>query len=215
MQRRDFIKLSALGLVPSYLFAGNFDVDSFLGKIKNQKQDEKNAIEQEKNIEISESLTGDERFLWLVRGNEYFKEVYFANGKYSLDSYKRFCWLMRDQRDENGYVAIDAGLMNLLHKVQNTLISLNGAREPIKINSGYRSPKTNAAIEGAAKNSFHMKGKAVDITLAATDTTLIGTLGVMMQRGGVGFYPNKNFIHLDTGNVRTWTIGNDGVMKSS
>jgi uncharacterized protein YcbK (DUF882 family) len=37
----------------------------------------------------------------------------------------------------------------------------------------------------------------------------------MMQRGGVGFYPNKNFIHLDTGSVRTWSIGSDGIMRGA
>jgi uncharacterized protein YcbK (DUF882 family) len=121
---------------------------------------------------------------------------------------------MRDQRDANGFVAIDASLMNLLHRLQNTLAS-HGLREPIRINSGYRSPRTNAATEGAAKNSFHTKGKAVDITIANADAGLLGALGVVMERGGVGFYPNKNFIHLDTGGVRSWSIGADGAMRGA
>lgn len=39
---------------------------------------------------------------------------------------------------------------------------------PICVNSGYRCPALNAAIEGA-KNSQHMKGMAADITLVPTE----------------------------------------------
>jgi uncharacterized protein YcbK (DUF882 family) len=36
--------------------------------------------------------------------------------------------------------------------------------EPIIITSGWRCPNRNASTEGAAKNSLHMEGKAVDFT---------------------------------------------------
>jgi len=207
MDRRDFIKLGAV--VPSALLA--FDVDNFLGKVGGGSKPLNLAP-----VENTEVLgSSDERFLWLLRGDEHFKEVYYVNGRYSLDSYKRFCWIMRDMHEgQDGFVAIDASLMNLLYKIQNMLVS-HGMREPMNVNSGYRSPRTNAMTEGSAKNSYHMKGKAIDITIAGADATLLGVMGMMMQKGGVGFYPNKNFIHLDTGNIRTWTIGSDGAMRGA
>lgn len=39
---------------------------------------------------------------------------------------------------------------------------------PIHVNSGYRCPALNSAIEGA-RNSQHMKGMAADITLVPTE----------------------------------------------
>jgi hypothetical protein len=31
-----------------------------------------------------------------------------------------------------------------------------------------------------------------------------------MKRGGVGWYPDSNFIHLDSGPVRNWTLEGQG-----
>lgn len=112
---------------------------------------------------------------------------------------------MRDLRGGNEAVPIDANLLNIAYKIQNTLLSFN-IRKPMNINSGYRSLKTNANTEGAAKNSFHTKGKAIDISIEGLDASLVGYLGVIMAKGGVGFYPMKNFIHLDTGNKRQWIV---------
>jgi hypothetical protein len=43
-----------------------------------------------------------------------------------------------------------------------TLGMTNGGEEPIRLNSGYRSPQLNRAI-GGASNSNHLTGCAVDI----------------------------------------------------
>ena len=34
-----------------------------------------------------------------------------------------------------------------------------------------------------------------------------------MAKGGVGFYPMKNFIHLDTGDKRQWIVNNKNQLK--
>jgi len=71
--------------------------------------------------------------------------------------------------------------------------------------SGYRSPETNAKTEGAARNSFHMRGMALDF--AVPKTVALKPLGKMMQEmigGGVGLYHAKEFIHLDIGPQRNW-----------
>ena len=53
---------------------------------------------------------------------------------------------------------------NLRALVENTLDPLRAAwGKPIRVNSGYRCPKLNKAVGGAA-NSSHMRGQAADIT---------------------------------------------------
>ncbi len=201
MDRREFLiasaSLSALCLPE---FASAFDLSKFLSKAGGDKKEDAKEAEIVANDK-------EERFIWLTRrdSGEQFKEVFFANGKYNFEAYKKFCWLMRDIRGGDEVVSIDANLLNIAYKIQNTLLGFN-LRKPMNINSGYRSPKTNAATEGSAKNSYHMKGKAIDISVEGLDASLIGYLGVIMAKGGVGFYPTKRFIHLDTGDKRQWIV---------
>ncbi len=75
--------------------------------------------------------------------------------------------------------------------------------------SAYRTKKTNDALAtryfGVAEKSQHLAGRALDFTL---DSRLESAAGLArhMSRGGVGWYPNSHFMHLDSGPVRHWTI---------
>lgn len=75
--------------------------------------------------------------------------------------------------------------------------------------SAYRTPQTNSKLAtkyfGVAEKSQHLAGRAIDITL---DRRLEKTAGLAktMSRGGVGWYPQSGFIHLDSGPVRNWTV---------
>lgn len=54
---------------------------------------------------------------------------------------------------------------------------------PIKVNSGYRCPKLNAAV-GGAKTSQHMTGEAADISCTSTTkAALFHTILQMVHRG--------------------------------
>jgi uncharacterized protein YcbK (DUF882 family) len=82
-------------------------------------------------------------------------------------------------------------------------------REPrYEIISGYRSPKTNAQLRanghGVAEHSLHMEGRAIDVRLEGCDCETLRDLALQAKRGGVGYYARSNFVHLDTGRVRTW-----------
>lgn len=202
MDRREFISTS-IGISALFVpeFVGAFEISKILSKLERENGN------TQKSAELSMDTNGEERFIWLTRreSGEQFREVFFANGKYNFEAYKKFCWLMRDLHGGGEVVSIDANLLNITYKIQNTLLGFN-IRKPININSGYRSPKTNANTEGAAKNSFHTKGKAIDISIEGLDASLVGYLGVIMAKGGVGFYPMKNFIHLDTGDKRQWIV---------
>jgi uncharacterized protein YcbK (DUF882 family) len=49
-----------------------------------------------------------------------------------------------------------------------------------------------------------MQGRAIDIRLADYPTQRLHELARTMARGGVGFYPRSNFVHLDSGPLRFW-----------
>ena len=88
-----------------------------------------------------------------------------------------------------------------------------GEREAT-ILSAYRTPETNRMLRaryfGVAEKSQHLLGKALDVTFG-------GKIGkaeraaLAMKRGGVGWYPDSHFIHIDTGPVRRWEIDGDGI----
>jgi uncharacterized protein YcbK (DUF882 family) len=76
--------------------------------------------------------------------------------------------------------------------------------------SAYRTPETNAKLRattlGVAEKSQHLYGRAIDVTF---DMRLgdAKRFARAMARGGVGWYPNSHFIHLDSGPVRNWDMG--------
>ncbi|MDF1584160.1 MAG: DUF882 domain-containing protein [Methyloprofundus sp.] len=128
---------------------------------------------------------------------------YFENGEYVTEALRDISYLLRDFRT-GGVIAIDPRLIDLLYDLKGTL----GTEQPFQIISGYRSPKTNAALRksgnGVAKKSFHMQGKAVDIRIEGIDSKVIQSAAMSLGRGGVGYYLRSNFVHIDTGSVRSW-----------
>ena len=57
---------------------------------------------------------------------------------------------------------------------------------------------------GVAKNSQHVLGKAIDVRLRDVDTDDLRDAAIKLQRGGVGYYKDSDFVHMDTGRVRRW-----------
>lgn len=128
--------------------------------------------------------------------------VYFQNGALDPLGYQRMCWLLRDVRG-GSVIQMSPRLLDLLCAMQ-AWVGHFGFNAPITILSGYRSAHTNANTEGAAKNSMHMYGKAADIRFPGLPVSYLGQLAQHYSAGGVGFYVSSNFVHVDTGNVRTW-----------
>jgi uncharacterized protein YcbK (DUF882 family) len=129
--------------------------------------------------------------------------TYFEQGRYIKDALHEINHLFRDYHDGTVH-PIDLALLDQLYDLKHTL----GVRKPFHIVSGYRSPATNADLrkhsDGVAKNSLHMEGRAIDIRIEGLDTRRIRDAALAMQRGGVGYYGRSDFVHLDTGSVRTW-----------
>jgi uncharacterized protein YcbK (DUF882 family) len=55
-----------------------------------------------------------------------------------------------------------------------------------------------------AKNSLHMQAEAIDIRLPGTPTLKFRNAAFALGRGGVGYYPASDFIHVDVGRLRRW-----------
>jgi uncharacterized protein YcbK (DUF882 family) len=129
--------------------------------------------------------------------------VYYANGRYIPASLKEVNWLLRDFRTDE-VKEIDPTLLDLLYAVRQRL----DTEEAFEVYSGYRSPETNAMLRregwGVARNSLHMQGMAIDIGLPGRGTGSIAKCALSLQRGGVGTYRRSSFVHLDTGEIRTW-----------
>lgn len=115
---------------------------------------------------------------------------------------------LRDFR-RNATIAIDVAVLDFLTSVLDAV----GATKAT-ILSAYRTPETNAMLArtmlGVAERSQHLYGRALDIYLPARleDAMLAARA---MRRGGVGWYPNSRFIHLDSGPVRNWSLGEKGL----
>jgi uncharacterized protein YcbK (DUF882 family) len=131
------------------------------------------------------------------------KLAYFEKGKYIKDALNEINYLLRDYHTDDIH-PIDIALLDQLFDLKQTL----GVNKPFHIVSGYRSPSTNAELRkhshGVAEHSFHMQGRAIDIRVEGLEAKTIRNAALTMARGGVGYYPHNNFIHLDTGEIRNW-----------
>ena len=129
--------------------------------------------------------------------------AYYRNNALDIDGYNKICWLMRDLR-ANQYAQIDIRLLDLLCAMQ-AWVAYYGFTKPFQISSGYRTVASNSKLEGAARNSMHLKGKAVDLIIPELPVSYLGKLAQHYSAGGVGFYPDRGFVHVDTGSIRSWT----------
>ena len=134
---------------------------------------------------------------------ESLETVYRSGYKYIPENLQAINHLMRDHRTGDIKI-IDTRLLELLYVLSEKL----GSRNPFYIVSAYRSPESNRKLRtrssGVAKRSMHMYGKAVDIRLPGCELGDLRSAALRLGGGGVGFYPDSNFVHLDVGPVRYW-----------
>lgn len=129
--------------------------------------------------------------------------VYHTRSGYAEKALAEISYLMRDRR--TGEVKkIDPRLLDYLYAIKKILKPTT----PFCIISGYRTRETNQILQragkGAAANSYHLKGKAADICLRGIRPASLYWSALKAHAGGVGFYPDRHFVHLDVGPIRSW-----------
>jgi len=151
------------------------------------------------------ALASGERDVSLVHVHtgERLAVTYFGGGTYLAHGLRRVETFLRDFRTGERH-PIDPALLDQLHGLRVK----TGTSAPFQVISGYRSPRTNAALRagggGQARHSLHMQGRAVDVRLADVSSAALRDAALELSLGGVGYYPADDFVHVDTGPVRRW-----------
>ncbi|WP_372620539.1 YcbK family protein [Falsiroseomonas sp.] len=144
-----------------------------------------------------------ERFLWMQNAaGEEVAVAFRAGEEYIPAAIARLRHLLRDV-----HAGVEGPMPPLLLDMLSVLQEGWDYSRPIIVRSGYRTPLSNAAIEGAARRSLHLHGQAVDMAVPGISADELGTRAAGLARRlgfmGVGAYPS--FVHLDIGPQRVWT----------
>lgn len=141
--------------------------------------------------------------LYNTHTGESLKSVFWAEGEFVPDALADINKLLRDHRNDT-IATMDPQLLLLLDRVSNRF----GGTDVLHVISGYRSPESNAKLAaasgGVAKHSMHLEGKAIDIRMPGRSLAALHKAAMNAKGGGVGYYPESQFVHLDTGRPRHW-----------
>ena len=134
---------------------------------------------------------------------ETMEAVYWEQGDYIPDVLDAVNNHLRDFRTGDVH-AIDPRLLDLLDQIAARVET----KTRFQVISGFRSQATNAMLHEqsaeVAKKSLHTQGMAIDVRLPDVALEHLHNAALSVCAGGVGFYPESNFVHLDVGPVRTW-----------
>ena len=149
------------------------------------------AVAPARALSFSNLHTGERMRLVYREG-----DAYVPGALASLDQ------LLRDHRTGEVH-PIDPGLFDLLADLRDAT-----GGSTYEVISGFRSGATNRMLRegghGVAAGSMHLVGQAIDVRLRGVETASLRRAALAQRRGGVGFYPDLDFVHLDTGRVRFW-----------
>ena len=141
--------------------------------------------------------------LYNTHTGETLSSVFWAEGQFLPDALRDINKLLRDHRNDS-IAAIDPQLLILLDKVSAQVDS----KQVLHVISGYRSPQSNRLLAersgGVARHSLHMEGKAIDVRMPGHKLANLHKAALQARAGGVGYYPDSQFVHLDTGRPRHW-----------
>ncbi len=97
--------------------------------------------------------------------------------------------------------AVSVKLVEILDAVEDRF-----GKRGLTVLSGYRTPKLNSRVPGAARRSLHMLGWAADIRIAGYSPAKVAAYARGIGAGGVGYYPDIGFAHLDAGYPKYWVV---------
>jgi len=142
--------------------------------------------------------------LYHLHTGERLDVVYRVGDEYLPARVSELDHFLRDHRtgDEKDY---DLREFDLLHDL---LAKLGRPNAEIDIVCGYRTPWSNNYLRehghGVAEHSQHMEAKAIDIRIPGVPTSEVRDAALSLERGGVGYYAQSDFVHVDVGRVRRW-----------
>ena len=136
--------------------------------------------------------------------DEHLDVVYRVGDEYVPEAIDELEHFLRDHRTGTVH-RIDPRLFDLLNDLTTTVGKPDAE---IDIVCGYRTPSSNRYLRRrsrkVAKHSLHMEAMAIDIRVPGTTTRELRDAALSLGRGGVGYYPRKQFVHVDIGPVRRW-----------
>jgi uncharacterized protein YcbK (DUF882 family) len=130
--------------------------------------------------------------------------VYRRGDQYIPSALSKLDYFLRDHQTSD-VRHFDPRLYDIL---SDLTLSIGHPGGEIDIVCGYRTPSTNESLRahttGVAKNSLHIQAEAIDLRMPGINTLKLRQAALALRRGGVGYYPHSDFIHVDTGRVRQW-----------
>src|SRR5215471_16263514 len=163
------------------------------------------------------SHDGHEHFIRLYNTHtaERIDVVYRRDDAYIPEALAKLDYFLRDHR--TGDVRhFDPRLYDIL---SDLTASVGRPGTEIDIVCGYRTPSTNESLRartaGVARNSFHIQAEAIDLRMPGINTLTLSRAALALGRGGVGYYPHSDFIHVDTGRVRQWCFNCSASLAAS
>lgn len=142
--------------------------------------------------------------LYHTHTNERIDVVYRVGDAYIPSAIDRLDRFLRDHRTGD-VIQLDRRVFDLLHDLTAAVGRPNAE---IDIVCGYRTPWSNDFLrrttQGVASHSLHMQGEAIDIRMPGVSTSTLRDAALNLHRGGVGYYPESRFVHVDVGRVRRW-----------
>ena len=156
------------------------------------------------NVNSAQSSTPYRLRLYHLHTGEHLDVVYRLGDRYLPERVAELDHFLRDHR--TGDIKVyDLKEFDLLHDL---LIKLDDPDGEIDIVCGYRTPWSNKYLRqhghGVAEHSQHMEAKAIDIRIPGVSTAKVRDAALSLQRGGVGYYAQSDFVHVDTGPIRRW-----------
>jgi uncharacterized protein YcbK (DUF882 family) len=154
--------------------------------------------DEDYSTEVPDDGPGERRLVMInAHTGDRYDRAFVQNGEYNQEALQEFAQFARDWR-QNEAKPIDPKAIEIVWKVWRMI----GADAPFRLNSGYRSPTTNASLPGAAKQSYHMRGKAMDLSHPSVKPSSVHKAAMTLWAGGVGRY--STFTHVDSGPKRRW-----------
>jgi uncharacterized protein YcbK (DUF882 family) len=157
-------------------------------------------------IAIANNIPAQDHRLLLfhLHTNERINIVYRKGNAYVPDAVEQLDHFLRDHRTGD-VTTLDPRLFDLL---SDLTVSVGRPGTEIDIVCGYRTPWSNEFLRrttsGVAEHSQHMRGEAIDIRIPGVSTVRLREAALGLHRGGVGYYPQSGFVHVDLGPVRRW-----------